>query len=106
MFFYTVRCEFAQGAETVAAEWLSWLKSEHIEDVLRAGADSSRIVKVDQDEIVYEVRYRFASRERFAAYEREHAGRLRAEGLQRFPLELGLTYSRVTAEQIGEEFHA
>jgi hypothetical protein len=40
------------------------------------------------------VRYHFPSREAFAAYERDHAPRLRADGLRRFPPERGVSYRR------------
>ncbi len=97
MFSYVVRCSLTD-AETANA-WLHWLEDEHVEDVLAAGAVAAEIVKQD-DELHFEIRYRFASRLEFESYQMNHAPRLRDEGLKRFPLSMGLTYSRVTGEVI------
>ena len=97
MFSYSVRCSFSDPS--VGQSWLAWLVDEHVDEVLQAGAKSAEIFKVDGGDI-YEIRYRFVSREAFETYEREHADRLRADGLNCFPLDLGLTYSRTTAESI------
>ena len=95
MFSYTVRCTFTDP--TVVQSWLKWLLDEHIQDVIDAGALSGEIFRMDDSE-TYEIRYRFASKEAFTVYENDHAPRLRAEGLAKFPLELGLEYSRSTGE--------
>ena len=98
-FAYTVSCTFSDPA--VADRWLAWLREEHIDDVCAAGALQGEVVRLDGEPIRMEVRYRFASRAAFEAYERDHAPRLRDEGLSRFPLSLGLEYSRTTGEAIG-----
>jgi len=95
---YTVACEFDNAA--TAQEWVDWLEREHLADVCRAGALSAEIIRMDGDTIRYEVHYRFRSRTEFEVYERDHAPRLRAEGLKHFPLELGLRYARSTGEVI------
>src|SRR5262249_61192900 len=77
-------------------EWLTWMRTRHIADVLAAGALSAEVVELDGSE--FEARYRFASREAFAAYERDHAPRLRAEGLALFPPEKGVQYRRSLGE--------
>jgi hypothetical protein len=89
---YTVAVEFKDPS--LAAEWLRWLRGGHIADVLAGGATSAEIVQMDGAISSFEVRYHFPSRETFAAYEREHAPRLRAEGLQLFPPEKGVSYRR------------
>ena len=94
---YTVRCSFSAD-KSVADKWVAWLRDEHLQDVLNAGAMGAELVRMDGDEVAYEVRYRFPSREAFQTYERDHAPQLRAEGLSRFPLDLGLTYSRSVGE--------
>ena len=99
MFSYTVRCSISNAQ--VAEAWLDWLKEEHIQDVLDAGAIAAEVFKMG-DESVFEIRYRFLSKTDFEKYESQHAPRLRQEGLSKFPLELGLSYSRSTAERIGE----
>jgi dipeptidase E len=91
---YTVTASFRDAA--TAQEWLRWLRGGHIAEVLAGGATLAEIVAVDGDELAYEIRYRFSSAEAFARYEREHAPRLRAEGLRLFPPERGVTYRRST----------
>jgi hypothetical protein len=98
VFLYTVACEFESAQ--VAQEWVDWLEQEHLADVGKAGAHSAEVVRIDGDSIRYEVRYHFNSRLDFEVYEREHAPRLRAEGLRLFPPTLGLRYSRSTGEVV------
>lgn len=89
---YTVAVEFDH--EATAAEWLAWLTGGHIAEVLAGGAEGAEVVRLDGPRAAFEVRYRFASRAAFAAYERDHAPRLRAEGLKLFPPERGVSYRR------------
>ena len=96
MFAYAVRCSFDHAA--VADEWVDWLRDEHLADVCAAGALEAEVIAVEGEGIVREVRYHFTSRQAFDRYEREHAPRLRAEGLKRFPLERGLRYERSSGE--------
>jgi hypothetical protein len=98
MFSYTVRCEFSDPE--VARQWIEWLRQSHIRDVLNAGAQSAEVFSIIGEHETYEIRYRFASQQDFAAYELHHAPRLRKEGLEKFPLELGLRYTRATAELV------
>lgn len=98
MLLYTVACEF--DSVEVARQWVEWLEREHLADVCCAGAESAEVIRVDAASIAYQVQYRFRTRAAFESYERDHAPRLRAEGLKRFPLELGLRYSRSTGEVI------
>ncbi|HRP61902.1 MAG TPA: DUF4286 family protein [Phycisphaerales bacterium] len=103
MFAYTVRCTFTTS--DVAKEWIEWLRTEHLRDVCDAGARDAEVVVIDPSEssantMTVEVRYHFVSREAFARYERDHAPRLRSEGLKRFPPERGLTYARTTGEVV------
>lgn len=95
---YTVRCRFTKSAaDSLAEKWLSWLRDEHIADVLSAGATTAEILQMD-DQGTYEIRYRFPDRSAFESYVANHAPRLREEGLRRFPIELGLSYSRAVGE--------
>ena len=101
MYDYTVRAAFADP--TVAEAWVAWLQDGHVAKVLAVGALSAAIVQLDGhghghgdddgDDARYEVRYTFASKAAFEAYEREHAPRLRAAGASRFPPEVA-EYSR------------
>jgi hypothetical protein len=77
------------------------LTNGHIAEVLAAGALSAELVALDGGpERSFEVRYRFASRADFDRYEREHAPRLRADGLRMFPPEKRITYRRVFGDVI------
>lgn len=96
MISYTVRCQFSDPS--VAAEWLDWLTSVHLDDVLAGGAAAASIFEMDAPDLTYEIRYQFPDRASFKTYEKEHAPALRAEGLQRFPLSRGLTYERTVGE--------
>jgi hypothetical protein len=91
---YVVTCDFDRVA--VADAWERWLREQHAGDVVAAGALSADVVRVHETRI--ECRYRFASRDAFAAYERDHAPRLRAEGLARVPPEGGVRLSRAVNE--------
>ena len=97
---YTVRCEFGEDAGEVVLDWLDWLQHEHVADVIKAGASGAEIVRMDGERVAYEIRYRFPSRLAFEVYERDRAPQLRGEGLARFPLELGLQYSRTVGEVV------
>ena len=85
-------CTFQNDA--LADEWLAWQKEMHLADVLAAGAQSAQVTRLDGSPPRIEVRYLFESREAFNTYEREHAPRLRNEGLKEFPLDRGLSYVR------------
>lgn len=75
---YTVRIEFDDPA--LRDEFGLWLRDRHITDVLAAGAQSAKLTLLDGT-LAIEVRYKFESREAFDAYERDHAPRLRADGI-------------------------
>jgi hypothetical protein len=92
MIAYTVAVTFPNAS--LAEDWLRWLNEGHIAEVLAGGAADAEIVELDGTGHAYEVRYHFPSREAFALYEKQHAPRLRAEGLARFPLDQGITYRR------------
>jgi hypothetical protein len=95
---YTVRCTFSD--EATARDWAAWLREAHLDDVLDAGAERASLVRLDGPGIAYEARYRFPDRAAFDAYITDHAPRLRAEGLARFPLDLGLDYTRCVGEVV------
>lgn len=97
---YTVSCTFTDP--DVATRWLAWLRDGHLADVVAAGAESAFAVRLDGEPVRCEARYTFASRNAFEIYEREHAPRLRAEGLELFPLDLGLEYSRSVGEILAD----
>ena len=96
MIAYTVICSIEN--EDKAMEWLKWLTEDHIDDVKRGGAISASVVKMDDDNITYEIRYYFADRKSFDSYLKNYAPSLREEGLKLFPEKEGFTYSRTIGE--------
>ena len=96
MLVYTVTC--ALPSEEECERYLGWLEDDHLADVVRAGAVSGEAVRLDGEGVVVETRYRFASREAFAAYERGPAEALRAEGREKFGPETGVTFTRSVGE--------
>ncbi len=92
MIAYSVTCTVQN--ESLAREWLEWIESEHLGEVIAAGALDAEVVILDGNPMRCEARYHFASREVFNIYEREHAPRLRNEGLKKFPLTRGMSYVR------------
>lgn len=97
-FRYTVRCIIENGGTDLADAWLDWMYGEHLGQVLASGARSAEIVRLDGPVTTFEARYVFASRQEFQHYERDHAPRLRADGLRRFPPESGIRFERTTGE--------
>jgi dipeptidase E len=90
---YTVEATFTDPA--LAESWLAWLHGGHLAQVVAAGALDAEVVEMESAAgRSFEVRFHFASREAFDHYQREHAGRLREEGLRLFPVEKGVTYQR------------
>ena len=96
---YTVKCTSADEEKTAA--WLAWLRGGHMQEVIASGASSAEIIRIDGTPGTYEVRYIFPDRRTYDSYIREHAPRLRADGLKRFPPEDGFSYDRTTGEIIG-----
>lgn len=96
---YTVSCRCPDEGE--AARWIAWLRAGHAADVMKGGAASAEIARLDPDDrpgAACQVSYVFPSRAVFDAYIRDHAPRLRAEGLALFPPERGFSYSRLVGE--------
>jgi hypothetical protein len=89
---YVVAVTFADPVRV--EPWLDWLRQGHIAEVLNGGATQAEIVVLDSPAHTYEVHYRFPSRAAFESYERDHAPRLRAEDLSRFPTSHGMSYRR------------
>lgn len=98
---YTVCCTIA--GEDKAAAWLAWLRGVHVRDVIAGGAESAQIVRLDGGPpAAFEVRYVFPDRAAYETYIRDHAPRLREEGLKKFPPEEGFSYSRSVGAVVDE----
>ncbi len=83
---------------TVADEYVSWLEDGHVDQVVKGGADSAMIVRLDPDAAGHPrvmTQYVFATREVFERYVSQHAPALRADGLKRFPPERGVRMERL-----------
>jgi hypothetical protein len=87
--------------------FVAWLVDRHVDDVCDAAGCAADVVvldpRPDAGPRAVHVRYRFASREAFEAYERDHAPRLRAEGLAELARHgvapsHGATFTRSTGE--------
>lgn len=86
MFIYNVTVNIE---EPVADDWLQWMKTTHIPDVLRTGLFSeSKMVRVLADEDsggrTYSIQYYFKSMDDFNLYEEKFAPALRAEHTARY----------------------
>lgn len=97
---YTVRATLPDDA--AADRYISWLEDGHIDAVIKGGAHSAMIVRLDRegpgDRPRVEVRYIFSTRAAFEGYVREHAPALRADGLKHFGPESGVAFERSTGE--------
>lgn len=91
---YTVRAVHPDRAS--ADRYVAWLTGGHIQDVLAGGAESGFAVEIegDGDHPVIEARYLFGSRADLDSYVRDHAPKLREEGLRLFGPQTGVTMTR------------
>ena len=73
---------------SVHDQWMQWMQTKHISDVLATGKFSSaRMVKVlvgEEEGITYSIQYVTDSKEKLERYYLEDAPRLRQEGLALF----------------------
>lgn len=86
MIIYNVTVNIDQS---VHDNWLQWMQNKHIDDVLATGLFiSARMVKVLVEEemggTTYSVQYFTDSRAKLEDYYKNHATRLRQEGLSLF----------------------
>jgi hypothetical protein len=86
--------------DRAADQWLDWMRTKHLADVIAAGAHSGRVIRLDDSSLIIAAQYEFESREAFERYVRDHAPRLRAEGIERFGDRL--SYSRRTGQIVDE----
>ncbi|HNR20058.1 MAG TPA: DUF4286 family protein [Bacteroidia bacterium] len=81
MYIYNVTINIE---EPYVDEWLAWMKSTHVPDVLKTGLfTEGRIIRVLADEDgggkTYSIQYYFKTMEDFNLYEQKFAPALRAE---------------------------
>jgi len=84
----------------LAEEFLDWLVCGHIQDVLAAGAIAGHAVRLSDPPVPLRIQavYHFPNREALDSYLTNHAPRLRADGLRRFPPERGITFERTVGD--------
>lgn len=72
----------------LAEEWLNWMKTVHIPDVLNTGhfTDNKicKVLNVNDDGETFSVQYSFNNMEDIEAYQKNHAPRLQAEHSKRY----------------------
>lgn len=84
-----------------AQEYVDWLKGGHIQEVIKGGALSAAVIRLDDQPAGphrVEVRYQFADRAALDRYLAQFAPALRADGLKRFPPERGVAFERTVGE--------
>jgi hypothetical protein len=76
--------------DTIAEEWLKWMKEKHLNDVLNTGmfeqASLSRLLTRQEDEtgVTYVVQYMAKDMAHYERYRDEFAPSLQADGKNRF----------------------
>ena len=91
-------------SKAVADEFVAWLEDGHVRQVVDAGAASGVIVRLDPDPSGNPrvmTQYTFASRGEFDSYVAVHAPALRADGLNKFPPERGISFERRVGTIVG-----
>ena len=85
MILYNVTVSIDPG---INQEWLDWMRTTHIPDVMRTGCFiESRISRVHGEEeggMTFAISYVALSEEKMDEYQREHAPRLQADHSARF----------------------
>lgn len=84
--------------EATRERYISWLRSGHLDEVIKAGAETAVIVILEEPATPLQVqtRYTFRTRDAYERYIAHHAPPLRAEGLKMFPPSSGVSFSRTT----------
>lgn len=85
MYIYNVTVSIDK---TIAEEWLQWMKTVHVPDVLKTGHFTEnkicRVLNVDDEGATYSVQYTFNTMEEIELYQKNHAPRLQAEHSARY----------------------
>ncbi len=86
MILYSVTVNIDNG---VHDEWLHWMKTEHIPDVLKTGlfVDNNilkLLTEVGNGGVTYSLQYYLRNMEDYETYQAQHAPRLQAEHAQRY----------------------
>jgi hypothetical protein len=90
--------------DRTADEYVVWLRAGHVAQVVRAGAASGVVVRLEPDALGKArvmTQYVFPSRAEFDRYCSDDAPKLRADGLRRFPPERGISFERSIGAIVG-----
>ncbi|MCA9524776.1 MAG: DUF4286 family protein [Myxococcales bacterium] len=85
--------------EALVEAYVAWLLGGHVQAVVAGGAEQAWVTRLGPDQV--ESRYLFASPEALAAYERDVAPGLRADGVARFVEPHGVTFRRASGPLLG-----
>jgi len=90
MLTYQVKIKVEASIET---EWLQWMKTEHVPDVIGTGlVKSFQILKPESEDNLYLFHYHFDSRNDYNTYQSDFSPNLKAHPAKKFP-------NRFTAER-------
>ena len=85
MYIYNVTVSIDK---TLANEWLNWMKTIHVPDVLNTGHFTEnkicKVLNVNDEGETYSVQYTFETMSDIEAYQKNHAPRLQAEHSKRY----------------------
>ncbi|MEO5947080.1 MAG: DUF4286 family protein [Chitinophagaceae bacterium] len=76
-------------SHTVAADWINWLKEEHIADVINTNcfthATVLRLLDIDEEDgITYAVQYHARNKKLYEEYLEKHADTMRKKGMDKW----------------------
>lgn len=85
MYIYNVTVSVDRS---IADEWLDWMKTVHVPDVLKTGhfveSKICKVLNVNDEGETFSVQYTFNVMADIEAYQKEHAARLQAEHTKRY----------------------
>ena len=101
MIYYTVTVRVPLD---LADDWRSWMLAVHIPDVLATGLwEQGTLLRLlepaEADAVMFQVRYRTTSQERYDDYRAKHAPRLQAEHTTRYGTHVTASRTVHVAEQ-------
>lgn len=75
--------------ESIADEWLAWMKTKHIPEIIATGCFSDahifRLLEIDEEEgPTYAVQYHATSPEKYAEYMDKHVDGLRKDAIDKW----------------------
>jgi hypothetical protein len=80
--------------QTTVERYLAWLTQGHVQQVVAGGASSALVIRLSDPPLSVQSRYQFPTPEAYQGYLRDHAPRLRAEGLALFGPHNGVVFRR------------